>query len=148
MQTSRNTTLGFARRTRKNLVSVKEGFDSKEDFHWKDVHVVTQLVNSLLGIVVVPTERDLKKLCLSETLTELYKQDWPRWNIPCGRHSCDTCGKCTETATLKDLIKRLRNAAAHGHFDFIGDPFVEDADSRQLENVRIVVSPNPPKEGV
>ena len=125
---------------------MKKAFDSKEDIHWEDVHVVTQLVNSLLGIVVVPKERDLKKLRLSKTLNELYKQKWPQWNIPCGRDACDTCCKCTETATLKDLIKRLRNAAAHGHFDFVGDPFVEDANSRDLEKVRIVVRDKYPND--
>ena len=54
MPTSRTTTLGFAQLTKKNLVSVKEGFESKKDIYWRDVHVVTQLVNSLLGIVVIP----------------------------------------------------------------------------------------------
>ena len=139
MPASRTTTLGFAQRARKNLVSVKKAFDSKEDIHWKDVHVVTQLVNSLLGIVVVPRERDREKLRLSKTLKELYDNGWPRWNIPCDiRDTCNTCEKCQETATLDDLIWHLRNAAAHGHFEFVGDP-----ESRYLERVRLVVSSIP-----
>ena len=139
MLASRTKTLGFAQRTKKNVVSVKGAFDSKEDIPWKDVHVVTQLVNSLLGIVVVPRERCLKKLSLSKTLKELYDQGWPRWNIPCGLPDCKTCEKCKDTITLDDLIKHLRNATAHGHFDFVGNPFGEGPDSRHLDKVQLVV---------
>ena len=99
-----------------------------------------------MQLTTLPRERCLEKLYLSKTLEELYDQRWPRWNIPCGRDTCDTCDTCTETTTLKDLIKSLRNAAAHGHFNFIGDPFVEDADSRHLEKVRIVVRDKYPND--
>ena len=76
MLESRNTTLGFAKRTRKNLVNVKQAFESGKDFH-----VVTHLVNSLLGIVVVPKQRYCKAEFLSLPLEEIYRDGWPRWDI-------------------------------------------------------------------
>ena len=45
---SRRTTRGFAKRTRRNLELATESYAIRKDFH-----VITQLVNSLLGIVVV-----------------------------------------------------------------------------------------------
>lgn len=52
MLESKDTTLGFAERTRKNLGNVRNAFEKGEDFH-----VVTHLVNSLLGVVVVQRKR-------------------------------------------------------------------------------------------
>ena len=122
---SRNTTKGFARRSLRNLVLAKESFDSREDFH-----VVTQLVNSLLGIVIVPRVRQAKGAFLSITMAELAQRGWPQW---------DFTGKDgSESATLGDFLQQLRNATAHGHFAFAGDP-----DSRHLRNVRIMASNGP-----
>ena len=49
---SRRTTRGFAERTRRNLELAKDSYGVRKDFH-----VVTQLVNSLLGIVAIPWQR-------------------------------------------------------------------------------------------
>ena len=46
---SRNDALGFAARTKQNLLMIEKAFEAGED-----VHVVTQLVVSLLGLVVYP----------------------------------------------------------------------------------------------
>ena len=46
---TRNTTEGFARRVRKNLDFIIKKCDEGED-----VHEVTQLVTSLLGLIVFP----------------------------------------------------------------------------------------------
>ena len=45
----RGTSEGFAQRTRKNLLYIEEASRSGAD-----VHAVTQIVNSLLGLVVFP----------------------------------------------------------------------------------------------
>jgi len=44
----RGHALGFAERTRKNLAHIERGFDAGAD-----VHVVTLLANSLLGLIVL-----------------------------------------------------------------------------------------------
>ena len=62
---SRNETEGFAIRTKKNMDFIVAAHDSGED-----VHVVTQLVLSLLGMVVFPFER-LHGFLWHETLTDL-----------------------------------------------------------------------------
>ena len=129
MLESRNTTLGFAKRTRKNLVNVKQAFESGKDFH-----VVTHLVNSLLGIVVVPKQRYCKAEFLSLPLEEIYRDGWPRWDITLDEPK----GNQGKTEILERLITHLRNAAAHGRFSFHGDP-----DSRNLKEVWLVVEDRP-----
>ena len=122
---SRNTSKGFAMRSLRNLMLAKESFDSREDFH-----VVTQLVNSLLGIVIVPRVRQAKGDFLSITMVELAQRGWPQWVFT---------GKVgSESETLGDFLQHLRNATAHGHFEFAGDP-----DSRHLRSVVIAASNGP-----
>ena len=125
MQDSRTTTRGFTARTRKNLQLVRDAFDSGQDFH-----VVTQLVNSLLGIVVVPWVQHAKHPCFGRTLEQLHEDGWPKWDF--------TGKQGDESETLGHFLRHLRNAAAHGHYDFLGEP-----DARYLKDVRIMVSDGP-----
>ena len=113
---SRNNAIGFAGRTRKNLEYVRNAFDCGED-----VHVVTQLVISLLGLVVLPWERNLVEHIQEVKLRELADQDWPEWSITLG---------CCET--LGELVYHIRNAVAHGRVTF-------SSDSRNLAEVEIIV---------
>ena len=127
---TRNEPLGFAQRTSKNLEYIRQAFDRNED-----VHVVTHLVNSILGIVIVPEQRYSDQPFWSITLEELIiEQGWPRWNITLDKPKK---GK-PKTETLGDLIWHLRNATAHGRFRFSGDP-----DSRHLSEVGLVVEDKP-----
>lgn len=130
---SRNTTSGFAARTRKNLELSESEFRSGSDFH-----VVTQLVNSLLGIVVVPlgVHRRGHK-AFSSRLEVLYDQGWPAWDIQLD----DPQPKKRKTETLGDLVWHLRNAASHGRFHFLGG-----ADSRYLREVELQVEDAPGEE--
>jgi hypothetical protein len=114
MLNERNHALGFAERTRKNLAYIEAAFSSGAD-----VHVVTQLANSLLGLIALPVERDLARPFRDLQLNELIKQGWPRWVI--NRGDCQT---------LEELLRHLRNAVAHGHMLF-------SSDSRLLEKVAI-----------
>jgi hypothetical protein len=102
---SRNDTAGFAQRTRKNLLYIEAAFSRGED-----VHVITQLTNSLLGLVVFPWEHDGLNSVRGIQLCELAKQGWPQFQITMG-HSAD----------LGDLIFHLRNAIAHGHMSYTSD---------------------------
>jgi hypothetical protein len=56
---SRNEVLGFAARTRENLDCIERAFMDKGSGH-----VVTQLVSSLLGLIVFPHEKKLR--CIAE----------------------------------------------------------------------------------
>ena len=132
---SRDTTRGFAERTRKNLVLARLSRESGSDFH-----VVTQTVNSFLGIVVVPKAREeLDKDTFSVSLAELYQKGWPRWDIELDEPS----GQRPKTERLIDLVKHLRNAAAHGRFYFHGE-----RDSRNPEEVTISVEDKPTNRAV
>jgi hypothetical protein len=83
---SRNESMGFADRTKKNLQHIQKAFDAGHD-----VHVVTQVVNSLLGLVVFPWESHLDEVMQAIPLAELEQQRWPRWEITKG--SCSTLGE-------------------------------------------------------
>lgn len=111
---SRNETLGFAERTRKNLEFVEAALAEGED-----VHVVTQLVTSLLGLIVFPWERGFAEYARTVNLAGLAEKGWPLWEVR-GR-SCETLG---------ELIRLLRHAVAHGNVRF-------SSDSRQVHEVVI-----------
>lgn len=121
--------VGIAQRTRKNLVHIKDQVDQGNC----EVHVVVQLVNSLLGLVVVPQAKELNASTQQTRLGELKCKGWPEWTItPEGK-----------TETLGDLIRHIRNGAAHGHIAFSGEP-----KSRDLSEVMLLVEDGPtPKKG-
>ena len=132
MFVTRGEAIGFAQRTRKNLEYVRHAFDREED-----VHVVTHVVNSLLGIVVVPKERYFEESFWSINLEELTKRAWPKWDVTID----EPTKKGSRTETLGDLIRHLRNAAAHGRFRFGGEP-----DSRYLSEVGLIVEDAPSRD--
>jgi len=113
---SRNQVLGFVDRTRKNLMHIEYALDKG-----RDVHVVTQLVCSLLGLIIVPWEQEHVQAAEDLGLEALVARGWPEWEI--------TLGSCT---TLGDLIWHLRNAAAHGNLRF-------SSENRDLTKVTIFV---------
>ena len=116
----RNDPIIIARYTRDNLEHIKAEFDRRGERY--QVHVVTQLFNSLLGMVVLLHERCPKVFENSPPVKEL---GWAQWTICKG-----TCG------TLGDLVRYVRNAAAHGRFSF-------SSDSRYMEDVTITVEDAP-----
>jgi hypothetical protein len=133
---SRKTTEGFARRVRKNLqfVIVKRS-------EGEDVHEVTQLVTSLLGLIVFPWEAGALRSLEQLSLGELEQQGWPRWKI--------TLDEKGDTKTLGKLVEHLRNAAAHRRLAFSADHpemamvdiTFEDAPSKSKPvNWRVVVN--------
>jgi hypothetical protein len=111
---TRNEAEEFARRTRKNLQFVVH---SKQT--GADVHVVTQLTASLLGLIVYPWEKQFAQTVHSVVLSDLESEGWPHWNISLGAEHCRTLGQ---------LAHRLRNAIAHRRISF-------SSDSRELEEV-------------
>src|SRR5262245_28195678 len=71
---------------------------------------MTQLVSSLLGLIVFPHERHFDESLKELRLDALVKKGWPRWQIRKG--TCETLGT---------LVLRLRNAVAHGRITFSSD---------------------------
>ena len=116
MFVSRNEALGIPQRTKRNLEYVRESFSQGAD-----VHLVTALVTSLLGLVVLPWEHHLVESSRQVTLKELSERGWPSWKITLG-----------SAETLHYLIRRIRNATAHGRIRF-------SSDSRELSEVTITV---------
>jgi hypothetical protein len=108
---SRNDSLGFALRTRRNLEYVLAAPDLGE------VHVVTQLVNSLLGLVIFPWQATLDTRIASLSLEELADDEWPQWKF-----------EISYPYSLGDLIQCLRRAAAHRNVHF-------STDARELKDV-------------
>ncbi len=102
---SRNESLGFAHRTLKNLRRIEKARTDDED-----VHVVTQRVVSLLGVVVFPWAEGVEQNIKNRRLERLGQDGWPRWNIFLG-----------ESETLGDLLRHLRNAIAHRRLRFTSD---------------------------
>ena len=97
--------------------------------------MVTQGVNSFVGIVMVPWVRDPQAAFLSVSLCELANAGLPKW-------SPVTEGSAPQD--LKELLRRLRNSISHGNFRYpmeisgSGDP-----DARELEKVWILVADGP-----
>jgi hypothetical protein len=110
----RNYALVFAQRTRANLEYLETAFKAGEH-----VHMVTQLVNSLLGLVVFLWEKNFVAHLYELKLDDLAKQGWPRVEV--------TLGECQ---SLGNLAHHLRNAVAHGRIKF-------SSDSRELSEVTI-----------
>jgi hypothetical protein len=93
----------FAKRTLANLDLVKQASDDGNS----DAYEVTQLWNSLLGLIVLPRERDVRRLPKIK-LTNLHAVGWP---------DITTAGKL-ESETFRGLIGTLRNAVAHFNVEF------------------------------
>ena len=96
----------FAERTRKNLRTI-------EDLQAKggEAYEVTQLVNSMLGLLVFPREKFIDQIPQT-SLSDLEAGGWP---IP------KVDGVFPQAKDLRELIRYLRNAIAHFNIEFIGE---------------------------
>jgi hypothetical protein len=92
----------FARRTLHNLDRIKQAEDEGE----MNVYPVTQLWNSLLGLIVLPRERDQTRI--PETpIVDLWADGWPLITERKGA-----------SGTLRGLVTNMRHAVAHGNVEF------------------------------
>jgi hypothetical protein len=117
---SRNEAFEFARRTRQNLHFIEDAASQHAN-----VHVVTQLALSLLGLIVFPKEKLLLDEAERKTIDAMRNENWPTWTI-----TRDDATK--PTRTLADMLTHLRNAVAHGRLTFTSD-------SPRIEEVAIIV---------
>jgi ADP-ribosylglycohydrolase len=120
----RNDAYVFAQRTLANLDHVLG--TAREN---PELHPVTQLANSLLGLVVFPYQREVVKVLAERELSSL--DGWPKWDV-----QLDDSEPSKRTTTLGRLLWHLRNAAAHGRLTF-------SSDSTELGSVRLVIEDKP-----
>lgn len=98
--------LDFAERTRSNLELVAHEAQAGNASAFE----VTQLINSLLGLLVFPRERFL------EDIPETPLQDLSGWMDTAVRFEAGTRPK-----TLRELIRVLRNGVAHFNIEFFSE---------------------------
>ena len=116
----------FAERTRTNLCALDSLLaDGRE------LYETTQLMNSMLGLLVFPRERFVGQIPKTPIL-ELQKAGWP---IP------KVLNGFPQVRDPRQLIKFLRNAIAHFNIEFIAD------ESREMTGLRLwnTVSPSEKK---
>jgi len=94
----------FIERTELNLLAIEGSEGRGSGFE------VTQLINSLLGLIVLPKEFNLFKE--TDMLNELKREGWVLPRKLRGRNNPDN---------LQVLIRHLRNAIAHWGLTFISD---------------------------
>lgn len=101
-----NVIKDFARRTQHNLAAIDR---LQESGH--AVYEATQLINSMLGLLIFPKEEYFK--AIPETpIKELEAQGWP---VP------KVTGNFEQVSDLRQLIRYLRNAVAHFNMAFPND---------------------------
>ena len=99
----------FAYRTRKNLDALLYLKRTKPDNNI-EVYEVTQLINSMLGLLVFPKERYFDKIPKTP-LSELANQGWPISTVE-GNY---------EVKDLQELVRYLRNAIVHCNLEFLSN---------------------------
>ncbi|MCL5952080.1 MAG: HEPN family nuclease [Chloroflexi bacterium] len=95
----------FASRTRKNLRFIENSLGEPE----VEVFEVTQLVNSMLGLLVFPQQEYVDRIPATP-LAELEQRGWPHIRTARGFPTCET---------LDQLVRYLRNSIAHFNVRFI-----------------------------
>ncbi|MFA5872347.1 MAG: HEPN family nuclease [Anaerolineales bacterium] len=103
-----NLLLDYARRTQKNLEFLENAVRQEPE---KEIFEVTQLINSLLGLLVFPFER-MRNQIPSKPLQDLEAEGWV---VP------EVVGDFPQVDNLRELIRYLRNAVAHFNIEFIAD---------------------------
>jgi len=98
----------FALRTQKNLHALRnlQASDPKSE-----VYEVTQLINSMLGLLVFPQQRYVANIP-KVPLSNLANQGWAVPKI---------VGDYPQVENLNQLVRFLRNAVAHFNLKFLSD---------------------------
>lgn len=127
---SRRETEGIVERTLANFHTIETAYNEG----YPHAYVVTQLVCSLLGLVVFPWEQMVKDRAEKTPLADLKKAGWPEWEYLEGD---------AEPETLDRLLWNLRNGVAHAHIWFSSDS--RDLSDLVLEVTNFRVRQNKPK---
>lgn len=95
----------FAKRTTANLRAIRQLHESNSGI---SVYEVTQLINSMLGLLVFPQQRYIDRVPKT-SLDDLASQGWP---VP------QLVGDYPQVSDLQELVRMLRNAIAHFNLEF------------------------------
>ena len=112
-----NLVRDFAQRTLANLEAIEAVVVNDAN---AEVFEVTQLVNSMLGLLVFPQQRFFDSIPATP-VDELRRRGWP---IPI------MMGSPPNADSLRDLMRCLRNGISHCNIEFTSD-------GKQLTGVRI-----------
>ncbi len=104
----KNLVRDFAERTLKNLEAIETAIEHDPD---SEVFEVTQLINSMLGLLVFPQQRFFDRIP-ETSLNELRANGWP---IPA------MTGSPPHATNLRDLMRCLRNGISHCNLEFESD---------------------------
>jgi len=96
----------FVERTRINLAHIERSLSEGEE-----VYEVTQLVNSLLGLLVFPEQHYFNQIP-KIPLHELENQGWPKIKV---------VGEYPPAKELREQMRYLRNSIAHFNIRFLTD---------------------------
>lgn len=96
----------FAKRTKHNLELIEQ-----HRTHGGEAYEVTQLINSCLGLLVLPQQSYMDSIP-ETSIKELVEMGWV---IP------EVHGDYPQVENLKQLIRYMRNAIAHFNVKFISD---------------------------
>ncbi len=103
-----NLVRDFADRTLKNLEAIEAAVKSDPD---AELYEVTQLINSMLGLLVFPEQRYLNRIPQTP-LDDLRANGWP---VPTMK------GTPPHANDLRDLVRCLRNGISHFNLEFTSD---------------------------
>lgn len=121
----RHTIADFAERTVANLQHIDRLNETEAQsgvpVTERGVFPATQLVNSLLGLVVFPKEGYDQHL-EDVTLAALVDRGWPVLQVEYPAPACTKKGIHRECTNLKELVRVLRNGISHFNFTFQVDP--------------------------
>jgi hypothetical protein len=104
----RNLVPDFAARTLKNLEAIERMIEHNPE---AEVFEVTQLINSMLGLLVFPQQSYCNKI-ERIPIEQLREEGWPippMANSPC------------VVSDLRDLVRCLRNGISHCNIELIAD---------------------------
>lgn len=96
----------FARRTEANLQTIRR---LAREGGVTPAFEVTQLVNSMLGLLVFPQQRYIERIP-GTPIADLASNGWP---IP------QVVGDYPQVSDLRQLVRMLRNAIAHCNLEFV-----------------------------
>jgi hypothetical protein len=103
----------FAQRTQKNLLFI-ECHINDPDY---EVYEVTQLINSMLGLLVFPQQYYIRHIP-QVSLAELMQMGWPEVRVTSDIKASKFYRPCTN---LRELVRYLRNSISHFNIQFLSD---------------------------
>jgi HEPN pEK499 p136 len=133
----RSLSSGLAQRTLTNLDFIKKASSTE------DIHPVTQVVNSLLSLLVFPVEKEREFFETFEGVQFEDPSDLEGIQAELIEHLSVPSLQITLFArclNLSDFFKKIRNAVSHKHLEFAGD-----SDSRVLKAVTVTLKDRLPK---